>query len=152
VLEAIYAAFDHVAPAIDARIEVRRSSGISDYRIFPVTEHGYSLFWYEGDEEFVRVDWGTRRCAAAEIHFHQHFNTRGEPARYLAVAFGGLRCPFSADKRATLMRMDVSVGQGGRQIEHKDEDLRIRKMLEEQLAKNGVESRMGEVLFNVAKA
>jgi hypothetical protein len=118
----------------------------ADFHIFPVTGHGYSLFWYEGDEDFVRVDWKHGWVyAPADRQFHQHFNTSGEPTRYLAIAFGGLRYPFSADKRATFMGMDVSLRAGGRQIEYEDEDPRIRRIFEEELAKNGVESRMDEV-------
>ena len=121
-----------------------------DYHIFPVTGHGYSLFWYEGDEDFLRIDWqhGTV-FAPADMQFHQHFNTSGEPARYLAVAFGNLRYPFSASKRATFLGSDVSVKQGGRQIEYENEDPRVRQMFEEELAKNGVESKMDEVFSGV---
>ena len=41
---------------------------------------------------------------------------------------------------------DVSVKDGGHQIEYADEDPMIRQMFEEALAKNGVKSRMDEVL------
>jgi hypothetical protein len=74
--------------------------------------------------------------------FHQHFNASPEPARYLAVAFGGLRYPFSDDKRKTFLGMDVSVKAGGRQIEYEDEDPRIRKIYAEELARTGAEMRM----------
>src|SRR5437762_257890 len=67
------------------------------------------------------------------------------PARYLAVAFGGLRYPTLADKRATFMGMDVSVKEGGRQIEYEDEDPRIRRIYEDELRKRGIPSRMDEV-------
>lgn len=118
----------------------------ADFHIFPVTGHGYSLFWYEGDKDFGRFDW-KHGCVYAppERIFHQHFNTAPEPSRYLAVAFGGIRYPFSADKRATFLGMDVSVKEGGRQIEYQDEDPRILQMFEEELAKHGVKSRMREV-------
>ncbi len=119
----------------------------ADFHIFPVTGHGYSLLWYEGDEDFVRIDWSHGSVyAPADLQFHQHFNTSPEPTRYLAIAFGGLRYPFSADKRATFTGMDISLRKGGRQIEYEDEDPRIREIFEENLAKNGVESRMDGVL------
>jgi hypothetical protein len=76
--------------------------------------------------------------------FHQHFNTSAAPARYLAVAFGGLRYPTVADKRKTFTGMDVSTKDGGRQIEYADEDPRIRRTYEEELRRAGVTSRMGE--------
>jgi hypothetical protein len=74
--------------------------------------------------------------------FHQHFNASSEPARYLAVAFGGLRYPFTEDKRKTFMGMDVSMREGGRQIEYEDEDPRIRQLYAEALAEAGIEMRM----------
>ena len=119
----------------------------ADFHIFPVTGHGYSLLWYEGDDDFVRVDWKHGSVyAPPDLMFHQHFNLSAEPARYLAVAFGGLRYPFSADKRATFTGMDVSVKAGGRQIEYEDQDPRIHRIYVEELAKHGLESRMDAVL------
>ena len=118
----------------------------ADFHIFPVTGHGYSLLWYEGDEDFVRVDWRHGSVyAPPDMMFHQHFNTSPEPARYLAVAFGGLRYPFSEDKRKTFMGMDVSVKDGGRQIEYEDQDHRIHRIYVEELRKHGVEPRMDDV-------
>ena len=109
--------------------------------------HGYSLYWYEREKELRRFDW-KHGCVFAPTDglFHQHFNASPEPARYLAVAFGGLRYPTLADKRATFTGMDVNVKEGGRQIEYEDEDPRIRQIYEEELRKNGVPSRMGEFL------
>jgi uncharacterized RmlC-like cupin family protein len=118
----------------------------ADFHIYAVTGHGYTLLWYEGDEDFHRVDWRHGVVyAPPNLMFHQHFNTSPEPARYLAVAFGGLRYPFSDDKRRTFMGMDVSIRDGGRQIEYEDEDPRIREIYGEALAQNGVEMRMDGV-------
>ena len=119
----------------------------ADFHIFPVTGHGYSLYWYEGDDDFSRFDWqhGTV-FAPADRLFHQHFNTSPEPTRYLAVAFGGLRYPFSEDKKRTFLGMDVSVKEGGRQIEYEDQDPRIHRMYEAELAKHGITPRMDRVL------
>lgn len=119
----------------------------ADFHIFPVTGEGYSLLWYEGDEDFVRVDWRHGSVyAPPDMMFHQHFNVSPEPARYLAVAFGGLRYPFSEDKRRTFMGMDVSVKDGGRQIEYEDQDPRIHRLYVEELRRRGLEPRMDEVL------
>jgi uncharacterized RmlC-like cupin family protein len=117
----------------------------ADFHIYAVTGHGYTLLWYEGDEDFRRVEWRHGVVyAPPDQMFHQHFNTSPEPARYLAVAFGGLRYPFSDDKRKTFMGMDVSLRAGGRQIEYEDEDPRIRELYAEALAENGIEMRMAE--------
>src|SRR2546430_1202810 len=62
-----------------------------------------------------------------------------------ARACGGLRYPTLADKRATFMGMDVSVKEGGRQIEYEDEDPRIRRIYEDELRKRGIPSRMDAV-------
>ena len=44
------------------------------------------------------------------------------------------------------MGMDVSVKEGGRQIEYEDEDPRIREIYEGELRKRGIPSRMHEVV------
>ena len=118
----------------------------ADFHVFAVTGEGYSLYWWEGESELRRFDW-KHGCvfAPADRLLHQHFNVSREPARYLAIAFGGLRYPTLADKRATFMGMDVSVKEGGRQIEYEDEDPRIRRMYEDELRRRGIPSRMGEI-------
>jgi len=115
----------------------------ADFHVFTVSGEGYSLYWYEGDKDFERFDWKLGSVfAPADMLFHQHFNTSPEPARYLAIAFGSLRYPFTASKRKTFMGMDVDVKAGGRQIEYEDEDPRIYRLFESELAKKGIEPRM----------
>jgi gentisate 1,2-dioxygenase len=117
-----------------------------DFHVFAVTGHGYSIYWYEGDPDFQRFDWQHGAVfAPADRMFHQHFNTSPEPARYLAVAFGGLRYPFAEDKKKTFLGMDVSVKEGGRQIEYEDQDPRIQEMYARELARYGIQPRMDEV-------
>ena len=41
--------------------------------------------------------------------------------------------------------MDMSVKDGGNQIEYQDEDPRILELYEQECAKNGVQSRMREI-------
>lgn len=119
----------------------------ADFHIFPVSGKGYSLFWYENDKEFVRFDWKHGSLyAPADMQFHQHFNTSKEPARYMAVAFGGYRYPFSADKRIQYNAMDVSVKDGGRQLEYEDQDPRIHPLYLKALAEEGVEPTMEDPL------
>jgi len=118
-----------------------------DFHVFTVTGTGYSLYWHENESTIQRFDWKHGAVfAPTDRLFHQHFNTSAQPARYLAIAFGGLRYPTVADKRATFMGMDVDVKEGGRQIEYEDEDPRIREIYEAELRKNGVPSRMREYM------
>ncbi|MEX2288980.1 MAG: hypothetical protein WD794_01460 [Mycobacteriales bacterium] len=115
----------------------------ADFHVYAVTGQGYSLLWYEGDEDFHRVDWQHGVVyAPPDRMFHQHFNTSAQPARYLAVAFGGLRYPFTEDKRKTFMGMDVSLKEGGRQIEYEDQNPKVHELYAQELARNSAEMRM----------
>ena len=120
-----------------------------DFHIFPVTGHGYSLFWRQGDADFVRIDWRHGWVyAPPDQVFHQHFNTAPRPSRYLAVAYGSIRYPFSSDKRELFGDgVDRNVRLGGRQIEYEDEDPRVREMFETALRATGVkpDARMREI-------
>ena len=119
----------------------------ADFHVFAVTGHGYSLLWYEGDKDFVRVDWQHGVVfAPPDQMFHQHFNTSSDPARYLAVAFGSLRHPFTTDKRHVFMGMDVNVKNGGCQIEYEDQDSRIHQIYLTELARYGVPSKMSKFI------
>lgn len=114
-----------------------------DFHVFTVTGHGYSLLWYEGDEDFKRIDWRHGVVyAPADQQFHQHFNTAPDPTRYLAVAYGGLRYPFTDERRRHFLGVDKDVSKGGRQIDYSDEDPRIRRLYEEELALHGIRSAM----------
>jgi len=118
-----------------------------DFHVFIVSGQGYSLFWYEGDKDFIRFDWKPGCVfAPTDMIYHQHFNTSAEPARYMAAALGSTRYPFSAEKRALKMGVDVNVRDGGRQIEYEDQDPRIHRLYLEELAKKGIASRMGEFM------
>jgi hypothetical protein len=114
-----------------------------DFHVYAVTGQGYSLLWCDFAKDLVRVDWHHGVVfAPPDQMFHQHFNTAPDPARYLAVAFGGLRYPFTAAKRHVFTGMDVNVQDGGCQIEYEDQDPRIHGIYLDELARNGVESRM----------
>lgn len=114
-----------------------------DFHVFTVEGHGYSLFWYEGDEDFRRIDWRHGVVyAPADQQFHQHFNTSAEPVRYLAVAYGGLRYPFTEERRQHFLGIDKSVAAGGHQIDYVDEDPRIRELYVSELAREGIDCAM----------
>jgi cupin superfamily acireductone dioxygenase involved in methionine salvage len=117
----------------------------ADFHVFTVTGTGYSLLWYEGDDDYVRVDWkhGTV-FAPPDGMFHQHYNTSDHPARYLAVALGSIRYPFTESKMKLFGGgVDTSVEDGGNQIEFADQDPRIHQIFLDELQKNGVNSNMG---------
>jgi len=118
-----------------------------DFHVYTVTGHGYSLLWYEGDADFQRVDWRHGVVfAPPDGMYHQHYNTGSQPARYLAVALGNLRYPFTSAKWRLFKGVDVSVRDGGAQIEYKDQDPRIHRIYLDELQKARVRSRMGDVI------
>src|SRR5680860_831235 len=119
----------------------------SDVYVWPLDEGGYTLLWYEGDEGFQRVDWRYGVAVGTPLMmYHQHFNTRPDRARYLATGMGGLRYPFTEQKTNTFRGVDVSIKDGGRQLEYEDEDPRIRELFQEECRAWGHESRMDELL------
>lgn len=120
----------------------------ADFHVMCVTGTGYSLLWYEGEQDFHRVDWkhGTV-FAPPDQMFHQHFNTSSKPARYLATAYGSLRYPFTESKRKSLFGgVSTSVKLGGAQIEYEDQLPRIHQLYEEATGKNGVTVKMSEFI------
>ena len=118
----------------------------ADFHVFTVHGTGYSLLWYDGDEDFQRIDWQHGMVfAPPDGMFHQHFNTSPEPARYLARALGSMRYPFVESKRNLFGGgVDTSVEDGGNQVEYNNQDQRIHEIYLAELEKNGVESGMGE--------
>ena len=120
----------------------------ADFHVMCVTGTGYSLLWYEGEEDWVKVDWkhGTV-FAPPDQMFHQHFNTSAVPARYLATAYGSLRYPFTESKRKSLFGgVSTSVKLGGAQIEYVDQSPRVHELFKQEAAKNGVAVNMGTLV------
>ncbi len=121
------------------------------FHVMCVLGHGYSLAWYEGEKDFVRLNWQHGFVfPPADRQFHQHFTTSATPARYLATAVGGLRYPFTAANRRTYLgakpgekgASSTSIKDGGDQIEFEDQDPRIHPTWLEEMKKNGIEPRM----------
>ncbi|MEA2985865.1 MAG: hypothetical protein QOD94_2119 [Alphaproteobacteria bacterium] len=128
------------------------------FHVMCVTGHGYSLLWFEGQKDFLRVDWkhGTV-FPPADQQFHQHFNTSSHPARYLATAVGGLRYPLMVTQRHALLGKDgqkqgvsLSLKEGGGQIEYEDQDPRIHRLWLEEMKKNNVTPRMEHLIPSVS--
>jgi len=106
---------------------------------------GYSLLWPSADSENIeKFDWRTGSMVVPpDQWFHQHFNAGGEPARYLALRWGSRRFDMGGAIKPGDEGTDVSVKDGGAQIEYQDESARIHNIFEEELAKSGVTSKMG---------
>jgi uncharacterized RmlC-like cupin family protein len=122
----------------------------ADFHVMCVTGKGYSLLWYEGEQDFHRVEWqhGTV-FAPPDQMFHQHFNASAVPARYLATAYGSLRYPFTESKRKSLFGgVSTSVKKGGDQIEYEDQDPRIHRLYEQATKQAGVKVQMSQ--FKIA--
>lgn len=94
---------------------------------------GYSLYWYEGGQEYRKVRWLFGMLhSPGEKEWHQHFNVGDRPGRYLAMSYGGYRYPFSqADRNNIMRRYDV---KSSVQIEYEDEDPAIRQMFDAECA------------------
>jgi mannose-6-phosphate isomerase-like protein (cupin superfamily) len=108
---------------------------------------GYSLLWPQG-KDMTRVDWQPGSVVVPPNQwFHQHFNSGATPARYLALRWGSQRYDtggaFTSDE-GDIGRSgaDVSVKEGGWQIEYADEDHSIHQTFESELARAGAQCRM----------
>ena len=113
--------------------------------VFSVTGNGYSLAWYDGDKDFLRIPWHHGVVyAPPNGMFHQHFNISAYRARYLATGIGSRRYPFIETKRRSEREVDLSVKQGGRQVEYADQDPRIHKIWLEETAKAGIKNEMAD--------
>ena len=118
---------------------------------------GYSVCWPDeknwrgnggGYEDRELVPW-EKGSIFVPMGYHQHFNTGADPARYLAIGFGGMRYHVGGGaigNREAADAMDKSVKEGGIQIEYQDEDARVLKIFEEECRKHGGTSRMRDYL------
>ncbi|MDX1485699.1 MAG: hypothetical protein R3229_14600 [Alphaproteobacteria bacterium] len=119
-----------------------------DVHVYIVDGVGYSLLWYEGDADFVKVDWSRGWVfAPPDMMFHQHFNGGDRVVRYLAVGHGSVRYPFTDNMRKIYLGIDKDVKKGGNQIEYEDQDPRIHALFTEELAKSGIAPKMDQ--FNI---
>ena len=121
------------------------------FHVMCVQGQGFSLLWYDNEQDFLRIDWGHGVVfPPADRQFHQHFNTGPTPARYLATAVGGLRYPMMEAQRRSLIGMkpgekgavSTSIKEGGDQIEYEDQDPRIHRMWLAAMKKNGAPPKM----------
>lgn len=114
--------------------------------IHAVTGKGYSLLWYEGEQDFHRADWQHGVIyAPPDQMFHQHFNISPAPSRYLAIQMGSVRYPMTQGKKDIWGPQGMfakGVDEGGMQIEYADQDPRIHALWLEEMKKAGQEPRM----------
>jgi len=105
---------------------------------------GYSLLWPEHGE-MVRANWKPGSVVVPPNQwFHQHFNSGAEPARYMALRWNSWRYRFAVINSDT--PVDVSLKEGGAQIEYEDEERKIHEIFESALAKVGAPCRMGSMV------
>lgn len=96
---------------------------------------GYTLLWFPGDRERVKVDWQDGSIISPMGgQYHQHFNTGPTPARYLAYTFGGVVVSNTQDAGEGA---SMSEREGGWQIEYEDEDPAIYAQFEQECHSNG---------------
>ena len=123
-----------------------------DLHVFCLTGEGYSLFWYEGDRDFVQIDWTHGWVfAPPDMMYHQHFNTSADRTRYIAIGHGSVRYPFTQNMWKVYRGIDVDVKSGGNQIEFDEQDPRIHAMFVEALAIKGIEAKMNNVFSSVRR-
>lgn len=114
-----------------------------DVHVFCLSGEGYSLFWYEGDADFVRIDWTQGWVfAPPDMMYHQHFNTSANRTRYIAIGHGSVRYPFTQNMWKVYRGVDVDVKSGGNQIEYADQDPRVHGIYVDELKRRGVAVQM----------
>lgn len=104
-------------------------------------DSGFSLLWTKPDRsDMIKCDWqvGTIVIIPGEGTYHQHFNSGTKRARYMALRDG--KGGFIAPN--TVVGGDVSMKEGGIQVEYEDEDREIHEIFEAELAKSGAQCNM----------
>lgn len=126
--------------------------------ILGLSGEGYALVWprqcgihpYQDGyiDKVLRVNW-KRNGIYSPLNewFHQHFNTGNGSCRQLRVTGGGSRFGGPMFQEAVSQPHMTSVREGGALIEYEDEDPEIRRMLQEELEKNGVKLIMEPVVY-----
>jgi quercetin dioxygenase-like cupin family protein len=108
---------------------------------------GYTLLWTDTPEyskapRQIRVDWTEGALLVPpDRWYHQHFNTGGDAAKYMATTWIGGKYWSKAMGGGGR----ISFHQGGNMIDYPDEDPIVRAMFEEDLKKNGLKMRMPEI-------
>ncbi|MDA0799311.1 MAG: cupin domain-containing protein [Chloroflexi bacterium] len=104
-------------------------------------DSGFSLLWTKDDRsDMIKCDWkvGSIVIIPGDGTYHQHFNSGTKRARYMALrdGKGGFLAPNQRQSA------DVSLKDGGIQVEYSDEDREIHEIFEAELAKSGAQCNM----------
>ena len=106
-----------------------------------------------GDAETPKEDWTEVNWQTGTLFvppgkwWHQHFNTGPNPARYLAIRWGGNKWKLAAylDNQG----VDENVKMGGNQVEYEDQDPVIHRTYVERCAAQGVQVKMDDFKVRV---
>lgn len=106
-----------------------------------ISGEGFSLMWPpEEFENRVRIDWSPGSLVVPPAHYyHQHFNTTGERARYLAMH------PPNVLPRGPADVFNPKTPRN--QIEYHQENSKVREIFEAELQRKGLESRMPDGVY-----
>lgn len=102
--------------------------------VIMLSGEGYTLLWKSELEDAIDIKWTDNAVIVPPSNWwHQHFNTGGYPARYLAMRWGSWkhRLNHLSDNIAKDRR------SGGDQIEYDDEDPMIKQLFAERAAGEG---------------
>ena len=122
----------------------------SGRHVMCVVGTGFSLLWFEGQKDYLRIDWKHGVVfPPADKQIHQHFNTSNRSARYLATGVGGIRYPLLTSSRRSAgadtggkQAVSLSMKLGGDQIEYEDQDPKIHPLWLKEMAIHGGTPKM----------
>jgi hypothetical protein len=119
-----------------------------DFHVFCVHGEGFSILWYEGQEnEATRVDWGPGWVfAPPDKTYHLHFNKGAERCRYYASALGSRRYPFNDRKEQSYRAADKKIKPNGSELGYDEQPFRCHLEFLIEMEKRDIQSRMGEFL------
>lgn len=115
--------------------------------IFVLSGRGAMTVWQEGGNKQT-FEWHEGSLFSPPLNaWHQHFNPGTEPARYLALRWGSRKYRRGEDvalRRDNVLKRfsEMSLKEGGGQIEYEEEDPQIYRMFQEECSKRGARLMM----------
>jgi mannose-6-phosphate isomerase-like protein (cupin superfamily) len=118
------------------------------YHVVMLSGSGYSWMWPDTLENNVEIHWKPGALFVPPGQWwHQHFNTGSDPARYLAIRWGGNKWKLTA--YLDNQDVDKDTSQGGNQIGYEDQDPRVHRTYLERCKASGVPVKMDEFRVRV---